>query len=372
MRKIRVLHIIPNFGPGGAERLVLNLLEASDNERFETAAVSLYPETGTILEQEIRQKGLQVYYLDKHLGLDLRMIPELYHLFQKFKPDVVHTHLYVLRYVLIPATLCRIPVRIHTLHSIAQHEVGRLGKLVHQISFRLGGVVPVSISRKVANTVSSVYGVGIQSPVIYNGIPTRCFTSVVNGEKHAKEEMVLLHIGRFAAEKNHLLLIQAFARAIKDYPNMQLWLVGDGELRGKVEATVMEKGLQEKVSFLGIRSDIPQLLAKSDLFVLSSDYEGVPLTILEAMAAGKPVVATAVGGVPELVEEVKTGILVPPRDPEALAQAILRLGKDPEQRRRMGEAGRKRAINCFDIEKTARAYEDLYLELLRKRGISLK
>lgn len=368
-KKIKILHVIPKFDPGGAERLLVNLLEAFDHEWFEVAAVSLYPESGTIFEQEIKEKGLTTYFLNKHRGLDLRMIPHLYHLFQTFKPDVVHTHLYVLRYVFPAMLLCRIPVRVHTIHSVVQKEGDRIGKLVQWIVFRLGGVVPVSISLEVANTVRALYGRDIRTPVIYNGIPTARFVSSAGqGMGEEGKEMVLLHIGRFVPLKGHLLLIEAFDLSVKEYPWMQLWLVGDGELRPVVERAVSEKGLQEKVFFLGIQDNVPNLLADCDLFVLPSDYEGVPLTVLEAMAAGKPVVSTRVGGVPELVEDELTGFLVPPRDPEALAQAILQLAKDHDLCRRMGQAGQRKAIERFDISRAARGYETLYFKLLKKCG----
>ena len=365
MEKVKVLHILPSFGPGGAERLVVDLMEAMDRERFEVAAVSLYPESGTLLEREIRAKGLRVFYLNKRKGLDLRMIPQLYRLFRAFQPDVVHTHLYVLRYVLLPALLCRIPVRVHTVHSVAQKEVDWPGKLVHWIAFRLGRVVPVSISRQVAQTVKEVYGDNIHTPIIYNGIPTRRF--IFSNKKQRDDRVVLIHIGRFAPPKNHLLLVDAFSLAIEKYPSMELWLVGDGPLRVKVKKKVEAKGLKEKVRFLGLRDDIPDLLAEASILVLPSDWEGVPLTVLEAMAAGKPVVATAVGGVPELVDEGKTGFLVPPQAPDALAGAILRLARDPELRKRMGEVARKRALERFDIRQTAQAYGELYLKLLTRK-----
>lgn len=367
-KKTRILHVIPNFGPGGAERLLVNLLEAFDHARFEVEAVSLYPESGTILEKEIGEKRFKVHFLNKHRGLDLRMFPQLCRLFRGFRPHVVHTHRYALRYTLLPALLRRVPLQIHTVHSVAQKEVDRFGRLVQQIAFRSSQVIPVSISSQVSSTVRALYGYGVHTPVIYNGIPIAefVFAQEKNGAG-SERHVVLLNVGRFAAPKNHLLLIQAFALAVKDYPAMQLRLVGDGGLRPVVEKSVAEMGLEEKVLFLGMRDDVPGLLAGSDLFVLSSDYEGVPLAVLEAMATGKPVVSTAVGGIPELVEEGITGCLVPPRDPQALAQRILHLAGDPLLRQCMGKAARERALRRFDIARTAREYEALYLELLKKR-----
>nr|BCX01989.1 MAG: glycosyl transferase family 1 [Bacteroidota bacterium] len=368
MEKVKVLHILPSFGPGGAERLVVDLMEAMDRERFEVAAVSLFPEGGSILEEEIREKGLKVFFLNKRLGPDPGVMVPLYRLIRDFRPQVVHTHRYVLRYALAPVMRNRVPVRVHTVHNVAQNEVDTVGKWVHRLAFGLFGVVPVSISQGVAATVKALYGQRLNTPVIYNGIPTERFLSLNKPIKRQDEKRVLLHIGRFAPQKNHLLLLEGFARAQARYPDLELWLVGDGPLRPEVERWVRERGLLDRVCLLGLRNDVPELLAQADMLLLPSDWEGVPLVVLEAMAAGKPVVATRVGGVPELVEDGRTGLLVPPQDPEALAAAILRLAQDAELRREMGEAGRRRALERFDIQKTARAYGELYLKLLRKTG----
>ncbi|WP_107689192.1 glycosyltransferase [Coprothermobacter proteolyticus] len=367
-RKIKVLHVIPNFGAGGAERLVLDLMEETDHDKFEVAAVSLYAKTGTILEDEIRKKGLRVFYLDKHKGLDLTMIPKLGKVFKHYKPDVVHTHRYVLRYTVLPSLLCRVPVCVHTIHNIAQNEVDWVGRFIHKMCFSFANVVPVSISEEVATSVRQVYGAKIRTPVIYNGVKTTLFPSY-SGVDQTKdiEETIILHVGRFSPQKNHRLLLEAFSLASAEYPKLKLWLVGDGELRPLVEEMAQKLGLGDRILFLGIRSDVHKLLEQADIFVLSSDWEGMPLSILEAMAAGKPVVATAVGGVPELVENGLTGLLVPPDNANALAEALLLLAKHPELRQVMGQNGQKKAIDCFDISRTAREYEALYCKLLEER-----
>jgi len=179
-------------------------------------------------------------------------------------------------------------------------------------------------------------------------------------------KVVWIHVGRFAPQKNHRLLVEAFAQALARLPSMELWLVGEGSLRPQVEEQVQKAGLVEHVRFLGLRRDIPELLSQADALLLPSDWEGVPLVVLEAMAAGKPVVATKVGGVPELVEHGVTGFLVPPGDPGALAEAILQVASSGELRRQMGEAGWERVRERFDIRQTARAYGELYLGLLEK------
>jgi glycosyltransferase involved in cell wall biosynthesis len=372
---MRVIQILPNLGAGGAEVLVTNLGIYLAKNGHKIIIAALFDPWGYDKEIALTQKrclidaGVEVVFLNKHIGFDLKMFQGVLNLFRNFHPDVVHTHRYVLRYTLLPALFCRVPVKVHTVHNVAQKEVDWLGKLVHWIAFRLGNVVPVSISEEVANTVRAVYGQDIHTPVIYNGIPTTRFVSNASQDSTKEEKgIVLLHVGRFAPQKNHLLLVEAFALAVKEYPAMKLWLVGDGPLKPAVEKIIVEIGLERKVLFLGIRDDVPRLLAASDLFVLSSDYEGVPLSVLEAMAAGKPVVATTVGGVPELVEDGVTGFLVPPRDPKVLAQGILRLAKDADLRQRMGKAAQERALERFDISRTAREYEALYLKLLKERG----
>jgi glycosyltransferase involved in cell wall biosynthesis len=371
--RLRVLHIIPNFGTGGAERLVVNLLRALDREKFEVAACSLYAKSNTTFEEQLEKSGIMVYYMGKHKSLDLRMIPRLYRLFKAFKPDVVHTHLSVQRYALIPMILCRIPARFHTVHTVAQKEVDVPGKIVNCLAFHFGKVMPVSISQEVAHTVQDLYNV--QTPIIYNGIPTEDFQAMLGirstwreHEEIKDSEVVFLHVGSFKPAKNHRLLIKAFEQAIKERSNLKLFLAGDGELRPEIEKLVEEKELDQSVRFLGLRNDISELLAACDVFILSSNWEGFGLVIAEAMVAGKPVVATAVGGVPELIEDGVTGILVPPNNPEALASGILRLAKDTNLRLRMGKLAQRRALDRFDIGRTAREYEALYLSLLKEHG----
>ena len=370
-KKIKVLHIIPTFGIGGAERLVVNLLENLNRERFEVAACSLYGKRNTIFEHQLEEQGITIYYLGKHKGLDLRMIPRLCHLFKLVKPDIVHTHLSVLRYALIPIILCRIPARFHTVHNIAQKEVDGPGKIMDWLAFHLGRVIPISISQAVARTVRKLYGK--RTIIIYNGIPTEEFqrSNAVRAVWRKKEgikdsEVVLIHIGRFSPQKNHHLLIEAFNKAIKECSDLKLLLVGDGELRSGIEKLVKKKGLDQDIRFLGLHQDIPELLAASDIFILSSDWEGFGLVIAEAMAAGKPVIATAVGGVSELVEDGKTGLLVPPQNASALSQAIIQLADSPSLRKSMGREGQKIARERFDINLITKQYEKLYLQTLDK------
>jgi glycosyltransferase involved in cell wall biosynthesis len=176
--------------------------------------------------------------------------------------------------------------------------------------------------------------------------------------------VTLLSVGRLRGPKDFLTLVRAVAEL--EPGSVRLRIAGDGPDRGALEAEVARLGLEEAVELLGMRTDIAELLAAAGVFVLCSDSEGLPMSVLEAMAAGVPVVATAVGGVPELVSDAETGILVPPRDPAALARALGALAADADLRERMGEAGRRRAEGEFSLAACQRAHLEVYRAALRR------
>ncbi|WP_279165375.1 glycosyltransferase [Thermus scotoductus] len=372
MRKARVLHVLPNFGPGGAERMTTHLLLRLNGERFEVAAVSLFDRQGTELEDMLDRAGVRVWYLGKRLGFDPRMYWRLGVVFREFQPDVVHTHLYVLRYLLPFVLTRRARAWVHTVHNVAEKEVDRMGKGVHRMAFRLG-VVPVAIAEGVARSLERVYGLK-NPPLIPNGIPVADYALGEEAGKawrgregYEEGDVLLVSVARMSPQKDPFSLIQAFSIATSHNGRLRLLLVGDGPLRRELEDRVKALGLEDRVRFLGLRTDVPEILAAADAFILSSRWEGNPLSVMEAMAAGKPVIATAVGGVPELVQDGKSGVLVPPGDVEALAEAILRLAGDVHLRRQLGQEAFKQARERFDVSVMVKGYETLYEVLLEKR-----
>jgi glycosyltransferase involved in cell wall biosynthesis len=349
--------------------MVVNLVRSLDPERFETRVVSLYDPSGTDLEGELARAEIPVSHLGKRRGLDRRMFGEFSRLLRDYRPHVVHTHRYVLRYVLPALVRYRAPVKLHTVHNLAEKEVDRAGRLIHCAAFRLG-VVPVAIAQEVAESLRRVYGVE-GTPLIPNGIPIERYAHPVVGrdewrmrEGFGPNDLLLVCVGRLSCQKNPALLLDAFALGPASDPRSRLLFVGDGELRGEMEACASSLGLRERVHFLGVRADVPEVLGAADVFVLPSAWEGNPLSIMEAMAAGRPTVCTAVGGVPELVEDGVTGLLVPPGDEGALAAALARLAGGSELREPMGRSAAHRAIERFDVGAMARAYEELYENLL--------
>jgi len=179
-------------------------------------------------------------------------------------------------------------------------------------------------------------------------------------EGFAPEDVLFVCVARFFPQKNHLLLLDSFAQGVASNPHAHLLLVGSGPLELEVKKRAEALGLRNKTRFLGVRADIPEILGAADAFVLSSDWEGNPLSVMEAMAAGKPVICTTVGGVPELVEDGECGLLVPQRDEKALAKAMKYILEDSGARTLMGRASARRAVERFDLKTMTEAYEDLF------------
>ncbi|MCS6923665.1 MAG: glycosyltransferase [Fimbriimonadales bacterium] len=364
-----VFQILYSLTIGGAERLVVNLCLHLDRERYQPICISLREPHNTHYERILQAAGVPLYFLYKTPGkADWKVYRQLDALFRQHRPAVVHTHILGLNYAYPLMLRYRTPARLHTFHSLAQREVGvRVGRAIRTLAFRyrIGGVVPVAIADEVARTIEQLYGYK-NPPVIPNGIPTDEYAP--NPEKRAHfrrshgvepNAIVVVHVGRFVQVKNHALLLRAFAQLHSPQP-LYLWLVGDGELLPATEQLAHDLGVAERVRFWGVRSDVADLLNAADIFTLPSKHEGNPMSVMEAMAAGLPVVATSVGGIPELVEENQMGILVPVDDEPRLAQSLQTLTDNPELRLQMGQAALQRARERFDIRSTVIQYERLY------------
>jgi glycosyltransferase involved in cell wall biosynthesis len=358
---IKLLHVLPTLKSAGAESLVVNIIKNLDSRKIQTELCVLYPPRRTILENELQRIGVRVYHLGKKKGFDVRIFGRFYALLKHLNPDIVHTHSYVMRYTMLPTIMRRVRGRIHTVHNIASKEVEFFGRIVHWVAFRIFGYIPVGISKAVSKSVEDLYN--IPCSTIYNGIPLDRFLAV-RRKKNGKRNVVFINVSWFRPQKDHRLLVEAFAEAVKLASGIRLLLVGDGPLRAEIEKRVKEKKLYDKILFLGLRDDVDLLFAKSDIYISSSKWEGFGLTIVEAMAAGKAVIATAVDGVPELVQDNICGILVPHGSVGGLASAIVRLANRPQLREKMGRKGRTRAAKMFAVSDTSRAYEKIYMSLV--------
>lgn len=362
----RIVHVLPVIGHAGAEQMTANLLVGLSRS-YDVTAVGLYDSVASATEKTLKQAGIPIWFLGKHPGFDVRMFRRLDRALREIQPNLVHSHLSVLRYLL--PSLIRRPavIAVHTVHSLAGHETDRLGRIVRRLTF--GRFVrPVAVSQAVARSVSRLYK--LAEPVtIPNGIPVSAFrfdpTARVEWRKaHGFDPDVFLFIvtGRLEAPKNPLLVLRAFNELADS--QSQLLFVGDGPLRQRFEEQIYLLGLERRVHVLGRRTDIPECLAASDAFVLCSDWEGNPLGLMEAMACGLPAIATSVGGVPELVDDRQHGLLIPPSDCDALRVAMQSLLDSPALRQSLRHAASRRAQAEFNLERMVKSYDRLYQHLL--------
>ena len=364
------MHVVSDFGGGGgAETVAANLLRTADPEEFEARAISLRGPFGWEgLEETLSQDGIPVWYMGKKRGFDSSVVARIARTLEHFRPHVVHTHTYALRYALPYMLWRRVPAMVHTVHNLAEKEVEWYGRWVHRLAFRRG-VLPVAIAREVADSIRRVYGID-EFPLIPNGIPVDTFRSPSiererwrNIEGFVPTDILFVCVAWLRPQKNPVLLLESFRRGPASDPRAHLLLVGTGALRSELERQIGASGLQERVHLLGTRADVPEILNAADVFVLGSDYEGNPLSVMEAMAAGKPMICTAVGGVPELVE-AGCGLLVPSRNAQALSNAMSHMLENPGARKTMGEKSARRAVERFDLRAMTEAYEDLYRWLM--------
>jgi glycosyltransferase involved in cell wall biosynthesis len=364
--RLRILHVLPSLGIGGAEMMAMDLMTGL-SANHDVMAVGLYPQRGSLVEERLRQGKVKVRYLGKRRGLDLRMFSAISKTIREFQPDVVHTHLGVLRYVLPVLMRQSVPVAIHTLHNAADREADGFGRFVQRIAFKRH-VIPVAVSRDGAKTYEEVYGRRCPA-MIPNCIPVDRYEQPQAVGRAWRErngfgadDVIFACVGRLEEQKNPLGLVGSFM-AVEDL-HAHLVLVGSGSHFDRVTRFIAEKNLQSRIHLLGVRNDIEDCLAASDVFVLASNWEGSPLAVMEAMAAGLPVVSTAVGGVPELVEGGRDGILVAQGDMKGLGAAMRSLAGDADRRRELGASGRKRARSEFAVGAMTQRYAVLYRQLL--------
>lgn len=362
MSKKKSVHIIQSLFTGGAETLLCDLAEYCSTD-FEVYVVTLYGENDELMVEKLKSAGVSLIFLDKKVGFHIKSLKNLFIILRKIKPDIIHTHLEAAVYALPYYLFYRKNVRIHTIHSRPEYEFTKYHIMAMKLAYRFLNVIPVAISGSIRDEAAKLYSLDKNGiPVIYNGVHTEKF-KVLREKKEDFTEVRLINVASFSKIKNQALLLDAL-KLLRERTNARLTFVGDGETRDNTEKLAREYGFSEDtVSFLGLRRDIPDLLAKSDIFVLCSHYEGVPLSILEAYASGLPVVSTNVGGVPDILTNRENGLLVPPGSAEALADAVSEI-MNPALYNKISEENLKKALE-FDISRIAEQYITLYERDLR-------
>lgn len=361
--KATVVHLIYRLDIGGLERVMLNCIKQMQDENFKHIIISL---TDANHFSQSESNPIDVYCLGKKQGSDLGIHFKLYKLLKKIKPAILHTYnLATIEYHPI-AWFAGVKGHIHAEHGRDIGDPQGLNKK-HNLLRKLMAIFIhryVSVSEDLHRWLVNAVGIPAKKALlIQNGINTEHF----NMPKTVSQQLRFAIVARISPVKDHLNLLKAFALLNKEIGNEkmpELAIVGDGEQREKLEQYCDENGL-DTVNFLGAREDIAQILSQTDVFVLSSIAEGIPMTILEAMSAKTPIVATRVGGIPEVVEDAKEGFLVDKSDSAALAQGLLRYINQPELILEHGENARAKVLKNFNEKHMVHAYLEQYKALVK-------
>jgi glycosyltransferase involved in cell wall biosynthesis len=364
----RILVLITLAETGGAQTYVATLLPALA-PRFEVV-VAAHGEGP--LADAVRAAGVRFVPL-RHMrralrpARDLLGLVELARLIRRERPDIVHVNSSKAGILgRMAAVLAGAPITVFTVHGWAFKAYSGLASALYRSADRLMArattmTICVTETERAAGLAARTCRAD-RTIVISNAVDVESAPR----SRHDGDPPAIVTVGRLAWPKDPVTLVRALAR-VRGHPFSAL-IVGDGPEQPGVEAEIRELGLESTVQLRGPRRDVPDLLAGADVFVLASRSEGGPISVLEAMAAGLPVVASDVGGVRELVADGTTGLLVPAGDPDALAAALKRLLADPELRRRLGAAGRERAAERFDLGALRTAHLDLYARELASHG----
>lgn len=352
---MRIIQVIPEFGMGGAEIMCETLTYELIKSGHTVVLISLYDYHSAITDR-LEKAGVKIYYLGKQPGLDVSVIAKIRKILKIERPDAIHTHRYVLQYT-FPASIGMNVKIVHTVHNVANRENGFAARKLNKIFFKFFDVVPIALSDRIQSTIHAEYGISFSKiPVILNGI------NLINCKQKTSYEadgsFKIVHVARFSPQKNHMRLLSSFKVFNDAHPDSVLWLIGDGEKRAEAEQYVKENGLLEKVVFFGVQNCVYQYLHDADIFTLPSDYEGIPITLIEAMGTGLPIVATAVGGVPDMIKDGTSGLLCD-TDEKSIADCFSRFYGDPVLREKCGKTALKESVR-FSSAKMAEHYLSIY------------
>jgi len=379
-RRPLVAHVVYRFDTGGLENGVVNLINHLPGDAFRHVVVSLTEVTD--FARRIRRDDVRCLALHKRPGQTWWLYPRLLRLLRELRPAIVHTRNLAALEVQPAAWLAAVPVRIHGEHGRDVGDYDGSNRTYQRVRRLYRPFVQhyVALSRDLQQyLVDKVHVPPARITQIYNGVDTQRFHPAAGGPApidgcpfDPARHWLVGTVGRMQTVKDQPTLARAFVRALELQPalreRLRLVLVGDGPLKTECEAVLADAAVRDLAWLPGERGDVPDVMRGLHAFALPSLAEGISNTILEAMASGLPVLATAVGGNAELVDEGSTGLLVPPGDVEAMAQALARLADDPARATAMGDAGRAAATARFSLSAMVSAYCELYQRALAAAG----
>ncbi len=373
---MRILHLVSTFEVKTDTKWLYRLLGRLDRSRFESAIACFYE--GGLMMERFSALGMPAFNFNVPGRASPAALGRVLGLIRAYRPQVVHTHL--LRadlYGGLAARLAGVPVVLSTAYALGDYrrdKVRRVDDFLDRVCRRLATDL-LAVSEAVredrirrlrwpSDRVHTIH-TGIEFPATADDGSAR--TRIRHEWGIPDRSPLVLAVARLSYEKGIDILIEAAAAIHRQLPAARFVVVGDGPLRDNLVVRIRSMGIEGVVQLAGFREDVETVLPAGDLFVMPSLMEGMPNALLEAHVAGLPVVASSVGGLAEAIEHERSGLLVPPRDPAALAAAIVRILNDEPLRRRLAHDGREFARQRFAVELVARRYEDLYEKLYRAR-----
>lgn len=364
MQQQRILQLCASLSVGGAERLILGLAQHLNRERFDVHVCGLSVLRGNALQPAFEQIGVPVYVPSSERFYDVNTIRAVAKYVRAHNIDVIHTHLTHSDVVgRIVGMITRRPV-VSTMHNEPRdyNQQRRDRSTLQRLTARHLATYLIAVSPSIREMYIREWDIAPDKiKTIRNAVPMDEYLALGAEPQHAATDaMVITNIGRLNPQKAQHLLIDAAKLVLQQRPDARFMIVGQGRLEQELQFHAQALGIADRVLFTGVRHDIPAILEDTDIFVLSSLWEGLPVTAVEAMAAARPVVLTDVGGNRDLVEHGTHGYIVPPGDVPALAEHLLLLMNNDAQRKTMGRAAREQVRTAFSMETFVRQHEQLY------------
>ncbi len=348
---------MPYFQTGGAEKMAAMIASNLDLTRFIVTVICVNgKQQNTTCEETIYSRGIPIFYINKGLGFSFTAVCKLWALLNQVKPDIVHTHLAACLYT-APWILFHPVMMIHTIHTIPQYEGIIYRRIILFFLFQMNKAVPIALSQKNKTMISRYFRISEQKiEIIHNPVEINKFQL---GKRNTLDQKKIrfINVGRLTKQKNQKFLLNVFKKLHDQFPDVSLLVVGEGPERENLEKFVSQSNLDADVVFTGNVENIEDYLTTADIFVLTSICEGLPLSMIEAMASGLPIIASDVGGISDIVKE--NGILVPSNDEKALWNAMTLLISNSIEREKMG-MNSKTISNRFDISVIIKEYEKIF------------
>jgi len=362
---MRIAHLVDSLDCGGAEQVAASLAVYQANNQHAVRIICLrdlgpFPVDTAVL----RQAGVEIITLNKPDGFQFSALKDLTRVLKRGTTQVLHTHNHIVHhYGAVAGRLAGVPVIVNTLHGSSSLRMASWAKALFWFSCMLSDRC-ISVCRDVYDVFRAKYRLPRKVyEIVENGIDLSRYLAI---SRSPDGKLVTFGtIGRLDAVKDHANLLEAFASVRRKYPHVQLRLLGDGGLRADLERQAKALAIDDSVTFEGFNIDTPGFLKRIDIYVISSRSEGLPLSLLEAMGSGCPVVSTRVGSVPEIINAANGGWLCPPNNAGKLADAMIQAIEHPE-RSAMGLRNREVAASRYSVERMARDYDKIYRDILRE------